>query len=280
MYYEDIRLEQPFLFTSGYFNLEEHEQHIHDSLEVGLVLENEMRYQFSQETYIGKPGDVFVCRPFEPHWGSSVNERKSCWNMLLFVPSLARLIPNGYQLLIPFYTDWLPSPLIPASSSHAISIAKSFQRASQTNDQPLRQTVKQAEQFLCLLDILLQIYDYASSQKQLVINSNDVQPISHSVQYLLQHFTEDVSIDTLMELSGEKRSRYFQSFQTFTGTSPHQLLLRLRVQHAMDELLRSPEHSILQISEESGFQSLRTFNKQFKSYSGMTPSQYRKTFNR
>lgn len=233
MYLDDIRLNRPFIFGKLYFQKEEHDIHVHDILEIGLVDEQEVSYQFGDRTYLGKQGDIF-----------------------------------------PFYTEWLPSPVIRAGNPQADMIARSFERAFRSSDRGGNRN--EAEQFLCLLEILLQIHEYASDQSQENLELQEVQRIIHAVNYMLQHFAEDVSMDKLMELSGEKRSRFFEKFHSFTGISPNQFLIRLRIQHAMDMLHRFPERSVLHVCEESGFQSLRTFNNQFKSYTGMSPTEYRK----
>ncbi|WP_412545921.1 helix-turn-helix domain-containing protein [Maricaulis sp. MIT060901] len=48
-----------------------------------------------------------------------------------------------------------------------------------------------------------------------------------------------------------------------------------RVRHAQDLLERYPQHTILQILTDSGFNSKSSFNTAFKKQTGMTPSAYR-----
>ena len=64
------------------------------------------------------------------------------------------------------------------------------------------------------------------------------------------------------------------SFVSLTGLSPHDFVNQLRIQSAMD-LLRTSEYSIIEIAERSGFQSLSSFNKQFRAYAGCSPRDYR-----
>ncbi|MCR8657152.1 AraC family transcriptional regulator [Paenibacillus endoradicis] len=273
MYFDDIRISKSLMFQEGYFLFEDHDTHIHDILEVGLIIEDGVAYQFGEKLITGNKGDVFVCRPFEPHWGVSVVGKKLPHKMLLFMPTLANLIPEGFKLLVPFYTEWLKSPLIPAESSQAQIIVENFDRAFSTIEG--NTDIHQSIQFVCLLEILIQIYDYAKLHNNKNTISKDMNDIVYSVQYLLQNFKEDVDIESVINFTDYKKSKFFEKFQSFTGTTPHHFLLRIRIQYAMDCLTRFSEMSILNISEECGFQSLRTFNNQFKKYTGVTPSQYR-----
>lgn len=53
---------------------------------------------------------------------------------------------------------------------------------------------------------------------------------------------------------------------------------RYRVEEARELLLRDPDRSTLAIGFEVGFGSKQTFNTSFKQQTGMTPSEYRKTY--
>ena len=123
MFYDDFIIEREFVFREKYGDSESHELHFHDVLEYHILVENEANFQLPHKKYDGKPGDVFLFRPFEPHWNLVKNPKMPIrWISLLFTPSIVRLIPNGYKLLAPFYAVEAISPLIPASSSSAISI--------------------------------------------------------------------------------------------------------------------------------------------------------------
>jgi hypothetical protein len=68
MFFEEFKLENDFMFQKKMGMLEEHELHIHDILEIHVLLHNEARFQLTHRQYDGQPGDVFLFRPFEPHW--------------------------------------------------------------------------------------------------------------------------------------------------------------------------------------------------------------------
>ncbi len=69
-------------------------------------------------------------------------------------------------------------------------------------------------------------------------------------------------------------SYFRQMFKKYTGVSPGQYHLQLRLIRAK-ELLISTNKSIKEISYEQGFQSIYYFSNLFKKKEGMNPSEFR-----
>src|SRR4051794_32009916 len=104
MYVERLRLAKSFTFIRVWGSHEEHDLHVHDCLEIGVILKEELTYRFGSSTYLGQPGDVFLCRPFEPHWSYAQPDKPFEAILILFTPSAMRAVPGGSRLLVPFYT--------------------------------------------------------------------------------------------------------------------------------------------------------------------------------
>lgn len=66
-------------------------------------------------------------------------------------------------------------------------------------------------------------------------------------------------------------------FKQQTGVSCTEFVIQVRLNKA-SELLINTSHSILDIATDVGFNNLSNFNRQFKRYYQLTPSQYRKKF--
>lgn len=85
---------------------ENHDIHVHDLPEICIIVENEARYRFNDAESVGKPGDLFICRPFELHWIFSRDpDKPSRWIYVLVSPLVVRSVPGGYDLLSPFYMN-------------------------------------------------------------------------------------------------------------------------------------------------------------------------------
>lgn len=94
--------------------------------------------------------------------------------------------------------------------------------------------------------------------------------------YIQLHFAEDITLDTLAELSGFNKYYLTRMFSKTYGIAPINYLLEKRILHS-EELLKSTDFSISQISRMVGFSSANYFSQSFKRYTGMTPLSYRET---
>jgi AraC family transcriptional regulator len=84
-----------------------------------------------------------------------------------------------------------------------------------------------------------------------------------------------ISISELAETAGVSVSHFETLFKRSTGLSPHQYLIRCRVERAK-ELLRRGDLSLAQVAARSGFCDQGHFGRHFKRSVGVTPSRYRK----
>jgi len=82
---------------------------------------------------------------------------------------------------------------------------------------------------------------------------------------------------SIHELAGDAAMspyHFLRTFRRVAGTTPHQFILRTRLQDAAVGLRQSSQ-TILDIALDAGFADLSTFNRRFRSIMGMTPSAYR-----
>ncbi len=92
--------------------------------------------------------------------------------------------------------------------------------------------------------------------------------------YINDHCSEKLTLEETAKLAGFSRSQFIRLFKDYTGVSYYEYLTRQRLTRA-DILLGEPEYSITEIAMHSGFNSLSTFNRVFKSYHHCTPMEYR-----
>lgn len=92
------------------------------------------------------------------------------------------------------------------------------------------------------------------------------------VEYINEHFAEDIRINSLSEILFIPRGRLSAIFTKYSGTGLNEYVNSLRVKHANDLLKQG--YTVTEAALESGFQSIRTFNSVYKKTTGITPSDF------
>lgn len=93
--------------------------------------------------------------------------------------------------------------------------------------------------------------------------------------YISTHCTENLSLEELANEAGFSKYHFARLFKEMTGTTCHNFLLGKRILYAKS-LLVDFSLPITEVAMRSGFNSLATFNRIFKSQIGCTPSEFRK----
>ncbi|MBR4206005.1 MAG: helix-turn-helix transcriptional regulator [Clostridia bacterium] len=95
-----------------------------------------------------------------------------------------------------------------------------------------------------------------------------------TIGYIESRSLSGISVQKLAENLGMSDSRFYRVFREYTGTTPYQYLLNLRVKAAQN-LLATTDHQIKYIAYTVGFNSVNHFITHFKEAAGCTPSEYR-----
>lgn len=93
--------------------------------------------------------------------------------------------------------------------------------------------------------------------------------------YINTHCNENLSLDAIAEEAGFSKYHFARLFKEMTGTTCHEYLVNRRIQFAQ-KLLVDATIPITEVAMRSGFNSLATFNRIFKTEISCTPSEYRK----
>jgi AraC-like DNA-binding protein len=86
-------------------------------------------------------------------------------------------------------------------------------------------------------------------------------------------FAEPLDVPTLARAAHASRAHFVRSFKRAFGETPHQYLLRRRIERAK-ELLRGTPLSVTEVSFAVGFRSLGSFSTAFRQLVGESPKAY------
>jgi AraC family transcriptional regulator len=88
---------------------------------------------------------------------------------------------------------------------------------------------------------------------------------------------DDLSLEEMAELAEISKAHFCQMFRKSTGQSPHQFVLRHRVERAK-EMLRVAQTRVLDVAVACGFKSQQHFARVFRRVCGTSPTEYRQEF--
>ena len=101
------------------------------------------------------------------------------------------------------------------------------------------------------------------------------QMIIRIFEYVTENYRENCNLKRLSEYLRYDYAYISRIFRKNTGMNFNAFINQYRISEAC-YLLRTSGKTVLQIAEECGYDSLRSFNRNFKEYTGISPAEYRK----
>lgn len=120
-----------------------------------------------------------------------------------------------------------------------------------------------------LLSVLAKLYDRAHSDRRY----SDA--VRKSIHYMQSHFSENVTLEVLGELTGYSNLHLLRLFRQDLGQTPHDFLTAIRMEQAK-KLLSETDMGLEEIAQFCGFRSVSHFKSLFKQLTHYTPGSYRK----
>ncbi len=119
---------------------------------------------------------------------------------------------------------------------------------------------------------------FAELEKRRYFPAEHFQKIKPAVEMIHHVFLQHTpSTGQLSALCGISESYLKQLFRKKYGIPPKKYIIQLKINHACD-LLRLGRYSITQIADLCNFTDVYFFSRQFKAYTGLTPTQFAKKY--
>ena len=127
--------------------------------------------------------------------------------------------------------------------------------------------------FQKLEDLVVSLADNARQQQE----EETSRPIRLAKQYIINHFTEPLTLEMVAERAGFSSSYFSNVFKKETGTGFNEYLTSLRIERAK-ELLKSTRTNVKDVCVEVGYSDLKHFTAIFRKYTGLKPGEFRKLY--
>ena len=85
---------------------------------------------------------------------------------------------------------------------------------------------------------------------------------------------DDLSLDEMAQSVGLSTAHFARMFRKSTGETPHQFVLRQRLERAK-AMLRAPDARVLDVAVACGFKTQQHFAQVFRDFWGVSPTEYR-----
>ena len=107
------------------------------------------------------------------------------------------------------------------------------------------------------------------------VNLNGSDRLNKVINYIMQNFDQDISLPKVASTANMSLTAFCNFFKENNRLTFVEYLNTVRVGHAC-KLLFDKDRNVVDVAYECGYNSLANFNKQFRKYKNMTPTEYRK----
>ena len=226
--------------------------HIHQCFEVITLNEGEMNVTVDKKTYSLKEGESILIFPNQIH---SLDSAKSTHTLCIFSSNFVKFFEQKTKNKIPQNNKFV----FPENLSELL------QQLEDNDSEMFRKGI---------LYLICDAFDKGAVYKNQDIGRDNL--LYTVFTFVDKNFDNDCSLTDLAKEIGYNYSYLSRYFKNIVGVTFNEYVNNYRLNHAC-YLIKNNSVSILQCALDSGFVSLRTFNRSFKQRFGVTPTQYKNT---
>ena len=256
--------------------------HFHSEYQIFFVLKGKGTRFIGDSIRSFQKGDITFTGPNLPHlWRSDVDQEEH------------KLTENSEGIVVYFNESLIGKTLL--QKEEAIKLRQLFKR-SLRGIEVKGKTAKLVQEMMLDLSFmsgfegvlqLLKILNLLSKSKNTILlatpgytnslKDGDTQRMNTVYAHAMKHFNRKITIDELAALTNMTPTSFSRYFKTHANKTFSEFMAELRIGHACKMLIEN-KMNISEACYSSGFQTLSNFNKQFKTLTKRTPSNYKKEF--
>ena len=130
-----------------------------------------------------------------------------------------------------------------------------------------------------LLDIIAHIIktrQYVEISDNLRVEQrHNVNAIDVTLNYIREHYRENISLDEILEITSYSKSHFIRLFKKHMGMNLTDYINKYRIEKSCLELIYTSKN-VTEIAMGNGFNTVQYFSKTFKNYMKCTPKQYQR----
>ena len=257
--------------------------HYHPEYELVLVLKSSGRRMVGDHIGYFDEGDLVFMAPFLPHvW---VNDAQ-------FVQGQATYPADA--VVVQFVHNFLGKPFMEIPEMENFNTFLKLSHQGIEIGGPAREKIatlmtrmlpmnglQRLSALLTIFDILIRNTHYKLLASPGFAQSTHLKSSDHFRrinEYIMQNFQEEISLSDMASVANMGVTTLCNFFKEHYRVTFVEYLNTVRVGHAC-KLLSEKDINVVEVAYECGFNNLANFNRQFKKFKQMTPSEYRKLLN-
>lgn len=252
--------------------------HWQDSMEIIYIKEGTGSVQIDLEAFTAEPGDIFLVLPRHLHGLKRIARKRMDYENIIF--DMGFLESSSIDICSQKYLN----PLNQGRLRLPVCIRKDHPQYL-----PLSACLDAADR-LCalrpngyelgvkgqLMTLFSILFQEASDQEDRGIEDRNLQKLKTVLSRIEADYDKRLSVDDMAAECGYSTSHFMRWFKEAAGIGFSGYLIEYRLEKAAYALCNS-DTTILEISEQTGFENLSNFYRLFKKRYEMTPNQFRKS---
>lgn len=224
--------------------------HLHQSFEFITISAGEMDITVDGKHYILSKGESLLIFPHQVH---SLSSKNSTHMLCIFSPEIVKAYFSQRSKSLPESNKFTPS-------QHLID---SINKLSETSSKIKRKGI--------LYSLCAEFDDNAKYSDK---NADDINLLYRIFEFVESNYNKDCSLEHLSKETAFSYSYLSRYFKNTIGISFNYYVNQYRINNAC-YILNNSKCTILQCALDSGYESLRSFNRNFKALTGVTPQEYK-----
>lgn len=244
------------------------ELHSHNHMEIAYIISGKSIFNIDNKSYEVKEGDLIIINPNQMHNGLVTDPDKASVEFFIGFKDFSFENLKESKLF-----DNL-SPVIhtsPYTRKLFLNLIDSIMEENNSNQYGKYFMLKSY-----LMKFILLIIREKENLELPETTSNKSKVSKEISEYFHNHFSEKISLDQIAKNMYLSPFYISKIFKEEIGDTPINYLIKIRLEHAKDLLLKASNLNIKEISCIVGYEDAYYFSKLFKKYYGSSPAEYKK----
>lgn len=244
------------LGSHDYLKIEKNENfsfppHLHQCFEIIIILSGQMKVTVDDKIFVLEKNEALLIFPNQIHELESTTSKHI---LCIFSHRLVQAYITKLADKIPINNKFRPDEYLISALARLDTGSSSIEKKG----------------------VLYSLCGQFDKQSEYTTKKTDHDKLLYKIfNFVEENFCNDCSLLSLSKKTGYDYSYLSRHFKKIVGISFNSYVTQYRLSHAC-YLMENTEQTILQCAYSSGFSSLRNFNRCFKSYLKITPTQYLK----